>query len=897
MPKAKESEHKICPHCQGTFRARGFMSHKKACSRKILERQQNAHCRAQYREQFRSLPPRLNLSLATPSLSGATTSQECWEQAQPQANEIFDTMEDVQPSPPEIASSSGSEPCVEYIRTKYHPHSNRPPRLDKVEEFQAQMGPNATLSSDDKPWSLFSSRDDFELAEWILESGGQVPSFRNHRELIAMWKKATHLRTTFESTTFTVLLKGEDYKFTVYHRDLWAWTLDILQDPLLAPYLNWDAQRLFKVDGSTSQRFYTEPHTGNIFWEIQTALPTGGKPICYIIYADKTWLSSFGTVQGYPIIVRLGNLPSHIRNGQGVGGRHIIGWLPIIKEEAKHKDKPYYTDFKRAVWHKAFKFILSPIKGKSKLGAWVQVAGGTETMPCHLYLFPTIMILSANYEEQCMMALTRGCKAKFPCNAFSLRFIKNTFWDITHCDVHRALSFDRLHAFNNGLFADHLLEEIKNRILKLGPSFSQEADELLEAFPSWRDLYHFKQGFMNVLFTNGQKYEALTKQLIFIVHAIFAAAKDRIGHILLQALHVYMELDVYTSLTLHTSDSLQDGRARIPILASLIEEYEKAVHDEDEAMRRAAINTCKTPKQTKIKDWNFPKAHSHQHLFDDIEAKGVTLNYNTKPNESMHGSFKESYQRHTNFKNVDEQILRVDDWYNAMAYLRHQINHHDKIKKEFLDDQVAEGETGAEDEDEDELVLVSGSANSNADYTAAASLHGRRGKGGGKLSMAEVKAKAMDNSDFRGFQMHLSTHMKKHFESHPEELPLDNGIPAEFAGFECQDQISSYGMVKVNYSSVVDWCFTTNILRCSPNFHNRPRYNFVLLKTDQGPMFAQLVLVFECVVHGTTYPLMLVRPFGEAVGPITQKDRDLGFYQVRNKIESDPLIVSIYSVI
>ncbi|KAK0494264.1 hypothetical protein EDD18DRAFT_1077607 [Armillaria luteobubalina] len=105
-------------------------------------------------------------------------------------------------------------------------------------------------------------------------------------------------------------------------------------------------------------------------------------------------------VQGYPIIVRLGNLPLHIRNGQGVGGGHIIGCLPIIKEEAKHKDKPYYADFKRDIWHKAFKFILSPIKGKSKLGAWVQVAGGMETTPCHLYLFPTIMILSADYEEQ-----------------------------------------------------------------------------------------------------------------------------------------------------------------------------------------------------------------------------------------------------------------------------------------------------------------------------------------------------------------------------------------------------------------------------------------------------------------------------------------------------------------
>ncbi|KAK0226446.1 hypothetical protein IW262DRAFT_1250933, partial [Armillaria fumosa] len=144
------------------------------------------------------------------------------------------------------------------IHTEYHPHSNRQPRLNRVEEFQEQMGPSATLSSDDKPWSLFSSRNDFELTEWILESGinqgdidalltmmtkrgGQVPLFRNHRELIDMWKKAMHLRTSFESTMFTVPLKDEDYEFTVYHRDLWSWMLDILQDPLLALYLNWDA--------------------------------------------------------------------------------------------------------------------------------------------------------------------------------------------------------------------------------------------------------------------------------------------------------------------------------------------------------------------------------------------------------------------------------------------------------------------------------------------------------------------------------------------------------------------------------------------------------------------------------------------------------------------------------
>ncbi len=33
----------------------------------------------------------------------------------------------------------------------------------------------------------------------------------------------------------------------------------------------------------------------------------------------------------------------------------------------------------------------------------------------------------------------------------------------------------------------------------------------LKHFPWWRDLYRFKQGFMNIHFTDGKKYEALSK--------------------------------------------------------------------------------------------------------------------------------------------------------------------------------------------------------------------------------------------------------------------------------------------------------------------------------------------------------------------------------------------------
>jgi hypothetical protein len=37
-----------------------------------------------------------------------------------------------------------------------------------------------------------------------------------------------------------------------------------------------------------------------------------GKLLAFILYADKTKLSSFGTVMGYPVIAQIGNLPIHI---------------------------------------------------------------------------------------------------------------------------------------------------------------------------------------------------------------------------------------------------------------------------------------------------------------------------------------------------------------------------------------------------------------------------------------------------------------------------------------------------------------------------------------------------------------------------------------------------------
>jgi hypothetical protein len=59
-------------------------------------------------------------------------------------------------------------------------------------------------------------------------------------------------------------------------------------------------------------------------------LPEDAKVLGLEVYADKTQLSSFGTEKGYPVMARIINLPVEIRNGEGLGGARVVGWLPIV---------------------------------------------------------------------------------------------------------------------------------------------------------------------------------------------------------------------------------------------------------------------------------------------------------------------------------------------------------------------------------------------------------------------------------------------------------------------------------------------------------------------------------------------------------------------------------------
>lgn len=66
--------------------------------------------------------------------------------------------------------------------------------------------------------------------------------------------------------------RDEPRSFPIYHRDFWEWAMTLVKDPVLAPYMEWSAQKLYKWNGEEWVRFVNEPWTADLWWEEQVCI-------------------------------------------------------------------------------------------------------------------------------------------------------------------------------------------------------------------------------------------------------------------------------------------------------------------------------------------------------------------------------------------------------------------------------------------------------------------------------------------------------------------------------------------------------------------------------------------------------------------------------------------------
>ncbi|KAI6106573.1 hypothetical protein EV401DRAFT_2060308 [Pisolithus croceorrhizus] len=663
-------------------------------------------------------------------------------------------------------SSSKQQPAD--FKTKFHPHSNHLSLFQSQEEFGQCAFP--AMACNTQPWRPFIKEGDYMFAEIALQAGLSTSHINGLLMLITCINQG---KAKFTHHNIVAPYKGEDFMFPVYAQLLWDCALDLLSNPLLALHFTWDAQRLFKYDGSKYERFYSELWTGDRWWNIQSHLPDvkNAVPFAFILYADQMRLSSHETVKGYPVIVQCRNLPINIWNGEHYGGGCVVGWLPIVPESAKEEGKTGYTNYKCIIWHEVFHFILDEVAKLSKIGykcMMCLIRGSKGKWPCPVCLVPIealsqlskmfLMRTIQQAKEALAIYQEKKSAGKSILKSLGLRPVANVFWKVENLDPEEVVSLDNLHIMHAGLFGYHSLEELKIILNKL--------PHQLAMFLSWQGLVHFT-GILHISFSDGNKLRDLLRQTFYAALNILTNDISHEGYQLLWMLHSYLELDSLIRLSIHTDRTLE-----------LIEKEQVTFENE-----------LKLAEHLKT-DWNFPKVHLWQHAVQDIWKKGVVHNYSTWPNEKMHGPLKDAYCDCLNGKDVASQVLCVDHHCLAMKLIRTWIDAEaDHAQEDYDNSGIDPGES--------EDVLTSFNAH----------------------SIQMISSDHASQQEFQGFHQKFT-----HF--------TNQCLPTLSRYVYCVSLVGTHFTmhIVVNYKSRVDWRQAMDHLRCNPSFHGKPHYDSILFQ-------------------------------------------------------------------
>jgi hypothetical protein len=101
----------------------------------------------------------------------------------------------------------------------------------------------------------------------------------------------------------------------------------------------------------------------------------------------------------------------------------------------------------------------------------------------------------------------------------------------------------------------------------------------------------------------------------------------------------------------------------------------------------------------------------------------------------------------------------------------------------------------------------------------------------------------------------------------------------------------------VSFTSKVTWQIEINHLRCNPNFNNKPRYDYVLVSTPNGLIFAQILFTFTTGTNDRIDAWVLIRPLDAQVPPPSMRETDYQFLRIRSRARISSCFISAKSII
>ncbi|KAI9348158.1 hypothetical protein BDR26DRAFT_915928 [Obelidium mucronatum] len=415
---------------------------------------------------------------------------------------------------------------------------------------------------------------------------------------------------------------------------------------------------------SENNRIYSEAWSSGRCKELQEMLPAGATPLLLTMGSDSAVATKLGKNSFHPFHFDFANLNKDYRVILSNRSRKLVFYMPDIKRksDSQSNSPPWFTTFKRAFFHAVLRLVLSDIEDWIKYGVHLESPDGRIR-----HFYPVLMHVNGDYPELCLLATTIAgksapmtccfvpedhlCDCGDPCGKHYdvkttatmktlieqgnllatktartkffkskgiVEYIQNAFYAFgdTFC-IHRAITPDKLHVNESGVFAHHLWEFIKVIIEKEHTVIGKDLlDSRFRRLPTFPGVKTFKNGVTPHSCLTKDDYQSIMKSLLLCV-------EDLLDDNHLECLKTFIDLVMSISASSFTDSDLDAMQVQFEIFE----------------------------EQVKCFLQNSPYAHM-------IRSLGAPDGYCTEAVEASHVSDVVKAYLATNRKNMEEQMIR-----------------------------------------------------------------------------------------------------------------------------------------------------------------------------------------------------------------------------------------------
>ncbi|KAH9013253.1 hypothetical protein EDB84DRAFT_1444325 [Lactarius hengduanensis] len=570
------------------------------------------------------------------------------------------------PDQPDLPQSSGSLPSGPAWPLHSEPSDTNGPQLI-IDRFPhgspgapipgTLQGSHVYQSSEEvfgsSVWAPFRSQCDWEIARWAKMRGPTssavadilaIPevvdkldlSYRTPNELNKIIDTELPGRPRFKCEDVTIA--GNTLQF--YFRDVLQCIRTIYGDPEFARDLVFAPERHY-TDHERTCRVYSEMHTGDWWWAVQTSLEAhrpGATVIPVIISSDKTQLTLFRGKAAYPVI----SVEKPSRHAQ-----MLIGYLPTARLETIGNK----TARRRAlanIFHFCMRHLLAPIASHGETGI-TMMSGDGVWRRCH----PIFAVFVGDYPEQVLVTCTlNGRCPKSPlrdydeaseaflladgdvrafhstCREASLKPVFHPFWEaLPLTNVFVSITPDILHQMLQGVMK-HLIAWLK---CAFGPT---QIDTRCRSLPPNHHIMTFAKGISTLSRISGLEHKQMCRILLGLIIELPLPSGGSPARVIrtVRALLDFLYLAQLPSHTTETLLRLEESLARF--------------HNNKDVFVDLGVR----------EHFKIPKLHSLLHYKSSITLFGSTDNYNTEQTERLHIDLTKDAYRATNRKDEYPQM-------------------------------------------------------------------------------------------------------------------------------------------------------------------------------------------------------------------------------------------------